>query len=52
MVTKEGTLRGRIMPAVRIEATCVLWALGCRTVGHYLFGEEGGCRCVLTVTWH
>jgi hypothetical protein len=52
MVTKEGTLRGRIMPAVSLDATCVLWALGRRKVGHYLSGQGGGCRCVLTETWH
>ena len=43
MVTREGTLRGRTVSAVRTEASCVLWALG-RTVGHCLSeGGGGGC---------
>ena len=49
-MTEKGTLKGRIVPAVRTEASCVLRALGCRTLEHCLFG--GGCRCVLTETWH
>ena len=51
-MTEEGTLKGRIVPAVRTEASCVLWALGCRRVGHCLSGGGGGCRCLLTETWH
>ena len=41
-MTEEDTLKGRIVPAVRTEVSCVLWALGCRTVGHSLAGGGGG----------
>ena len=46
MVTEEGAFKGRIVPAVRTEASCVLWALGCRTVGHCLSGARGLPMCV------
>ena len=46
-MTKEGTLGWQIVPAVRTEASCVIWVMGCRTVGTACLGGGGGlAMCV------